>query len=105
VVKAVDRDETETGVRGLVEVSVDRVTHPVMPEDIPEPAREGAVEAMKMPNTRSGASMTREEFEELVTRRKARTEEMEMEETEEMEMEEIEEMEMEEMEIEMGIMA
>ncbi|GKG30267.1 hypothetical protein Tco_0420165, partial [Tanacetum coccineum] len=61
----------------------------------------------KMPNTRSGASMTHEEVEELVTRR-ARTEEMEMEETEEMEMEEIEEMEMEameEMEIEMGIMA
>ncbi|GJX76986.1 putative reverse transcriptase domain-containing protein [Tanacetum coccineum] len=62
----------------------------------------------KMPNTRSGASMTHEEVEELVTRR-ARTEEMEMGETEEMEMEEMEEMEMEgmekmEMEIEMGIM-
>ncbi|GJV92833.1 reverse transcriptase domain-containing protein [Tanacetum coccineum] len=45
VVEAVDRDETETGVRGPVEVRVERVTHPVMPEDIPEPAQEGAVEA------------------------------------------------------------
>ncbi|GJV82380.1 hypothetical protein Tco_1522278 [Tanacetum coccineum] len=44
VVEAVDRDETETGVRGLVEVRVERVTHPAMPEDIPEPAQEGAVE-------------------------------------------------------------
>ncbi|GJY93922.1 hypothetical protein Tco_0509704 [Tanacetum coccineum] len=57
-----------------------RVLHPVMPEDIPEPAHEGAVEVTyethwsnlvqrKMPSTRSGTSMTREEFEELVTRR------------------------------------
>ncbi|GJU37698.1 putative reverse transcriptase domain-containing protein [Tanacetum coccineum] len=45
VVEADDRDETETGVRGPVEVRVERVTHPVMPEDIPEPAQEGAVEA------------------------------------------------------------
>ncbi|GJY47249.1 hypothetical protein Tco_0436312, partial [Tanacetum coccineum] len=43
VVEAIDRDETETGVRGPVE----RVTHPVMPEDIPEPAQEGAVEAIE----------------------------------------------------------
>ncbi|GJZ59917.1 putative reverse transcriptase domain-containing protein, partial [Tanacetum coccineum] len=154
VVEAIDRDETETGVRGPVEVRVERVTHPAMPEDIPEPAQEGAVEATyetlgdlvqrivkvesavialieriaelerdnkrlkgtasvesqrvdrlqrgmsrmqrelrqmrrlqfydrvrvgrleaKMPSTRSGASMTREEFEEMVTRRVA--EEME----------------------------
>ncbi|GKB11747.1 hypothetical protein Tco_0845670 [Tanacetum coccineum] len=151
VVEAVDRDEIETGVRGPVEV---RVTHPAMPEDIPEPAQEGAVEVtyetlgdlvqrfhdhtqaipvhriqaiegvqreqghrivgvestvtaltervaklerdnkrlrgtvsvkcqrvdrlqrgMKMPNTRSRASMTHEEVEELVNRRAA--EEME----------------------------
>ncbi|GJS12241.1 hypothetical protein Tco_0369037 [Tanacetum coccineum] len=44
VVEAINRDETETGVRGPVEVRVKRVTHPVMPEDIPEPAQEGAVE-------------------------------------------------------------
>ncbi|GJS39684.1 hypothetical protein Tco_0564727 [Tanacetum coccineum] len=85
VVEAVDRDETETGVRGPVEVRVERVTHPAMPEDILEPAQEGAVEVTyetlgdlvqrKMPNTRSEASMTHEEVEELVTRRVA--EEME----------------------------
>ncbi|GJR57197.1 hypothetical protein Tco_1499359, partial [Tanacetum coccineum] len=45
VVEAIDRDETETGVRGPVEVRVERVTHLVMLEDIPEPAQEGAVEA------------------------------------------------------------
>ncbi|GKA34258.1 hypothetical protein Tco_0720687 [Tanacetum coccineum] len=45
VVEAVDQDETETGVRGLVKVKVERVTHPVMPEDIPELAHRGAVEA------------------------------------------------------------
>ncbi|GJR60649.1 hypothetical protein Tco_1502811 [Tanacetum coccineum] len=44
VVEAVDREESETGTRGLVEVRVKRVTHPVMPEDTPEPAQEGAVE-------------------------------------------------------------
>ncbi|GJZ93579.1 putative reverse transcriptase domain-containing protein [Tanacetum coccineum] len=44
VVEAIDRDKTEMGVRGLVEVRVERVTHPTMPEDIPEPAQEGAVE-------------------------------------------------------------
>nr|GFC10186.1 hypothetical protein [Tanacetum cinerariifolium] len=38
VVKAVDRDEIETGVRGPVEFRVERITHPAMPEDIPEPA-------------------------------------------------------------------
>ncbi|GJU22008.1 reverse transcriptase domain-containing protein [Tanacetum coccineum] len=151
VVEAIDRDETETGVRGPVEVRVERVTHPVMPEDIPKPAQEGAVETFegvqreqghrivgvesavialteriaelerdnmrlrgtmsvecqrvdrlqcgmsrmqrelrqmrrlrfydrvrvgrlkaKMPNTRSGASMTHEEVKELVTRRVAK---------------------------------
>ncbi|GKF74370.1 hypothetical protein Tco_0220702 [Tanacetum coccineum] len=44
VVKAVDRDETKTGVRGPVKVRVEKVMHHVMPEDIPEPAQEGAVE-------------------------------------------------------------
>ncbi|GKF35409.1 hypothetical protein Tco_0108609, partial [Tanacetum coccineum] len=44
VVEAIDGDETETGVRGPVKVRVERVTHPVMPEDIHEPAQEGAVE-------------------------------------------------------------
>ncbi|GJW28882.1 hypothetical protein Tco_0045757 [Tanacetum coccineum] len=141
IVEVVDQEESETGARGSVEVRVERVTHPAMPEDIPEPASEGAVEVTyetlgdlvkrfhdhtehipvnriqlerdnmrlrgtasvesqrvdrlqreilhhleisssvtllycrKMPNTRSGASMTHEEVEELVTRRVA--EEME----------------------------
>ncbi|GJS49849.1 hypothetical protein Tco_0599970 [Tanacetum coccineum] len=44
VVEAVDQDEIKTGVRGPVEVRVERVTHPAMLEDIPEPAQEGAVE-------------------------------------------------------------
>ncbi|GKC37840.1 putative reverse transcriptase domain-containing protein, partial [Tanacetum coccineum] len=78
VVEAVDREENETGTRGLVE----RVTHHAMPEDTHKPAQVGAVEATyetlgdlvqrKMPNTRSGASMTHEEVEELVTRRVAK---------------------------------
>nr|GEX58789.1 reverse transcriptase domain-containing protein [Tanacetum cinerariifolium] len=41
VVEAVDRDEVETGTKGPVEVRVDRVTHPVTVDDIPEPAQEG----------------------------------------------------------------
>ncbi|GJX98173.1 hypothetical protein Tco_0355192 [Tanacetum coccineum] len=44
VVEAVDREEIETDVRGPVKVRVDRVTHPVVADDIPEPAQEGAVE-------------------------------------------------------------
>ncbi|GJW86491.1 hypothetical protein Tco_0161831 [Tanacetum coccineum] len=44
VVEAINREEIETGMRGLVEVRVDRVTHPVVADDIPEPAQEGAVE-------------------------------------------------------------
>ncbi|GJY72757.1 reverse transcriptase domain-containing protein [Tanacetum coccineum] len=44
VVEAVDREESETGARGPVEVRVKRVTHHVMPVDTHEPAQEGAVE-------------------------------------------------------------
>ncbi|GKB30510.1 hypothetical protein Tco_0869911 [Tanacetum coccineum] len=44
VVEAIDRDEIETGMRGPVEVRVDRVTHPVVADDILEPAQEGALE-------------------------------------------------------------
>nr|GEV39783.1 retrovirus-related Pol polyprotein from transposon TNT 1-94 [Tanacetum cinerariifolium] len=47
VVEAVDRDEIEMGVRGPVEVRVERITHPVMPKDILEPAQEGAVEVIE----------------------------------------------------------
>ncbi|GJW02803.1 hypothetical protein Tco_1561659 [Tanacetum coccineum] len=38
IVEAVDQVESKTGVRGPVEVRVERVTHHVMPDDIPEPA-------------------------------------------------------------------
>ncbi|GKE81227.1 hypothetical protein Tco_1551227, partial [Tanacetum coccineum] len=44
VVEAIDREEIETSVRGPVEVRVDRVTHPMVTDDIHEPAQEGAVE-------------------------------------------------------------
>nr|GEX72647.1 hypothetical protein [Tanacetum cinerariifolium] len=45
VVKAVDQYEVGTDVRGSVEVRVDKVTHPVTSNDIPEPAQEkGSVE-------------------------------------------------------------
>nr|GEW91266.1 hypothetical protein [Tanacetum cinerariifolium] len=47
IVEAVDREESETGTRGLVEVIVERVTHLVMLEDTHEPAQEKrAVECM-----------------------------------------------------------
>ncbi|GKB13383.1 hypothetical protein Tco_0847306, partial [Tanacetum coccineum] len=81
VVEAIDREEIETSMRGPVEVRVDRVTHPVVAEDIPEPAQEGAVEVMyetlgdlvqrTMPNTRSGASRTREGINEQIDRQMA----------------------------------
>ncbi|GJV80005.1 hypothetical protein Tco_1515875 [Tanacetum coccineum] len=45
VVEAVDQEEIETGARDPVEVRVDRVAHPVIVDDILEPAQEeGAVE-------------------------------------------------------------
>nr|GEX08937.1 hypothetical protein [Tanacetum cinerariifolium] len=47
VVEVVDRDEIETGMRGPVEVKVERITHLVMPQDIPKPTQEGAVEVIE----------------------------------------------------------
>nr|GEW86723.1 hypothetical protein [Tanacetum cinerariifolium] len=44
VVEAIDREDIETGMRGPVEVRVDRVTYLVVADDIPEPAQEGAAE-------------------------------------------------------------
>ncbi|GKC13179.1 hypothetical protein Tco_1009961, partial [Tanacetum coccineum] len=44
IVEAVDQVESETGARGPIEVRVERVMHLVMPDDILEPAQEGAVE-------------------------------------------------------------
>ncbi|GKD65654.1 hypothetical protein Tco_1307762, partial [Tanacetum coccineum] len=109
VVETVAREEVERSARGTVEVREDRVMHPVVSYDIPEPAQEeGAIEATYetlgdlriseleqyntrlkgmldvasqrigrleacakkiMPNTRSGATMTREAVNELIERR------------------------------------
>ncbi|GKA32558.1 hypothetical protein Tco_0718925 [Tanacetum coccineum] len=44
VVEAIDREESEMGERGPIKVRVERVTHPVMSDDNPEPAQEEAVE-------------------------------------------------------------
>nr|GEW26185.1 ribonuclease H-like domain-containing protein [Tanacetum cinerariifolium] len=43
VVEAVDQEEIEMSTRALVEVRVERVTHPAMPDDIPKPAQEEGV--------------------------------------------------------------
>ncbi|GKB34841.1 hypothetical protein Tco_0879783 [Tanacetum coccineum] len=44
IVEAVDQEEIEMGARGPIEVRIDRVTHPVIADDIPEPAQGGAIE-------------------------------------------------------------
>nr|GEX96852.1 putative ribonuclease H-like domain-containing protein [Tanacetum cinerariifolium] len=44
IVEAIDREEIEMSMRGLVEVRVDRVTNPVVADDIIEPAQEGAID-------------------------------------------------------------
>nr|GEV11519.1 reverse transcriptase domain-containing protein [Tanacetum cinerariifolium] len=44
VVETIAREVIETSVRGTIEVRVDRVTHTVVSDDIPEPTQEGAVE-------------------------------------------------------------
>ncbi|GKB89156.1 putative reverse transcriptase domain-containing protein [Tanacetum coccineum] len=44
VVEAIDQEEIKTGMRGPVEVRVDKVTHPVVADDILEPAQEGVIE-------------------------------------------------------------
>ncbi|GKE11388.1 hypothetical protein Tco_1414939, partial [Tanacetum coccineum] len=61
VVEAVDREESETGMRGLVEIRVERVTHPVMPEDIPKPAQEGAVEVIEGAQREQGRRIVRDQ--------------------------------------------
>ncbi|GJX96772.1 hypothetical protein Tco_0352570 [Tanacetum coccineum] len=47
VVEAIDPEEVKTNMRGLVEVRVDRVTYPVVVDDILEPAQEGAIEVIE----------------------------------------------------------
>ncbi|GJX82155.1 putative reverse transcriptase domain-containing protein [Tanacetum coccineum] len=62
VVEAIDRVESGTGRRGPVEVKVERVTHPVMPKDTPEPAQEGAVEAIEGVQREQGRRIVRAEL-------------------------------------------
>ncbi|GKE56859.1 hypothetical protein Tco_1496044, partial [Tanacetum coccineum] len=81
VVEAVDREEIKASTRGPIEVRVDKVTHPVIANNIPEPAQEGVVEVTyetlkdlvqrTMLNTQSGASRTREGVNEQIDRRMA----------------------------------
>ncbi|GJX14663.1 putative reverse transcriptase domain-containing protein [Tanacetum coccineum] len=81
-VEAVDQDETKTCVRGPVEVRVERVMHPAMPEDIPEPAHEGAVEVTIVGVESAVTAMTKRVAElERDNRRLRETPEMDMEET------------------------
>ncbi|GJS82619.1 hypothetical protein Tco_0749160 [Tanacetum coccineum] len=78
----VTRDDVETSARGMVIVSKDGDTPPVVPEVITEPAQEGAVEGTYdtlgdlvqriMPNTRSGASRKHKGVNEQIDRRMAR---------------------------------
>nr|GEW47439.1 reverse transcriptase domain-containing protein [Tanacetum cinerariifolium] len=97
VVETVAREEVETSARGTVEDRDDRVTYPVVFDDIPEPSKEGAMEVnyemlgnlgavmserinelerdnmrlkgMTMPNIRSRAKITCEVIDELIDRR------------------------------------
>ncbi|GJY86524.1 hypothetical protein Tco_0500550, partial [Tanacetum coccineum] len=94
VVETVAREEVETSARGTVKVRDDRVSHPMVSDDIHEPTQEeGAIEVtyetlgdlvqrfynhtmeipvhrvQTMPNTRSGATMTRKVVNELIARR------------------------------------
>ncbi|GJQ96042.1 putative reverse transcriptase domain-containing protein [Tanacetum coccineum] len=57
VVEAIDREEIETGMGCPVEVRVDRVSHPVVADDIVEPAQEGAVEVTIIVTGQQSADM------------------------------------------------
>ncbi|GJT23933.1 hypothetical protein Tco_0893870 [Tanacetum coccineum] len=129
VVEAVDRDETDTGVRGPVKGVQREQGHRIvgvesavtaLTERVAELERDNrrlrgtvSVESQRVDRLQRGMSRMQRELRQMQRLRfydrKARTEEIEMEETEEMEIEEMEEVEMEriekmEMEIEMGIM-
>nr|GEX35098.1 reverse transcriptase domain-containing protein [Tanacetum cinerariifolium] len=66
VVETVDRKEIKTSARGPIEVRVDRVTHPVIADDIPKPAQEeGAVEGHKIVATGQQSADMLERIREL----------------------------------------
>ncbi|GKB23154.1 hypothetical protein Tco_0862555 [Tanacetum coccineum] len=46
IVEAIDREEIDTGMKGPIEVRVDRVTHLVVADDISKPAQKGDIEVM-----------------------------------------------------------
>ncbi|GJT28464.1 hypothetical protein Tco_0908739 [Tanacetum coccineum] len=76
VAETVARDEIGTDTRDIVEGGDDRVTHPVVSDDVQEErAAEGMYETLgslvqrKMPNTLSRASMTHEEIKDLISSR------------------------------------
>ncbi|GJR80736.1 hypothetical protein Tco_0151521 [Tanacetum coccineum] len=46
MVETTDREEADSSARGPVEVRVERITHPAVPIDIPEPAQEGVAEVI-----------------------------------------------------------
>ncbi|GJU65965.1 hypothetical protein Tco_1252224 [Tanacetum coccineum] len=81
VVETAAREEVETSARGMVEVRVNKVTHPVksavQSKRISELERDntrlrGMLDVARlMPNTRSGATMTREAVDNLIGRRVA----------------------------------
>nr|GEX18939.1 hypothetical protein [Tanacetum cinerariifolium] len=99
VVEAIYQEEIKTGTRGLVEVRVDRVTHPVIADDIPEKLERDNIrlrdmmdvvsqrvtrsqrrelriqremrQFWTMPNTRFGASRTLKGVNEQIDRRVA----------------------------------
>ncbi|GJZ78857.1 hypothetical protein Tco_0643694 [Tanacetum coccineum] len=93
-VEAVDQEDIKTCTRGPVEVRVERVTHPTVPDDNLTAQEEGAVKAPyetlgkpgtkafqdldseiqvheTMPNTQYGATKTHETVNELIDRRVA----------------------------------
>ncbi|GJQ99628.1 reverse transcriptase domain-containing protein, partial [Tanacetum coccineum] len=62
IVEAIDREESETGTRGPIEVRVERVMHPVMLEETPELAQEGALEAVEGVQREQGLRIVRAEL-------------------------------------------
>ncbi|GJZ14970.1 hypothetical protein Tco_0550647 [Tanacetum coccineum] len=61
IVEAIYREESETSTRDPIKVRVERVTHPVMPEDTLELAQEGAVEAIEGVQRKQGRRIVRAE--------------------------------------------
>ncbi|GKG45812.1 hypothetical protein Tco_0498258, partial [Tanacetum coccineum] len=61
-------EDIETDIRGLVEVRFDRIIHPVVADDIPKPAQEGAVE-VTYETLRDLVQRFHDHIEEILVRR------------------------------------